>query len=84
MLYPERLAYDVFKFGNAVTHLTKDIPVVLPDSPVYTSRENAEARTLYLILSEGSRRGISLAEIILLQIKEYNDAKAINDTRRSG
>ena len=84
MLYPDRLAYDVFRFGNAVAHLTRGITGVLPDAPDYGACDNAKARSMYGILKSASEQGINLAEIILAQIKEYKDAEAINDIGCSG
>jgi hypothetical protein len=84
MLYPERLAYDVFRFSNALAHLTRGVKSALPDVPAFNTMDNARARSLYNLLRIASIENVNLAEIILAQIKEYYDAEELDNIRRSG
>ena len=88
MLYPNELAYDVFKFSNAIAHMSKGISAGrqehLPDAVGFNAKDNALARAAYKMFLESSRRGVNLGEIILAQIKEYYDAREIDNIGRDG
>ena len=80
MIYPERMAHEVYKFAYAVSHMLRGVDTKdLPDIIRYSAEANMTARQLIDILREVSELGEPVGEIILAQIKEYYDATEIKN-----